>query len=736
MLPTPESLITERFRPNPLQKKALTKLGLKTIADLLRYLPSRYGNAGTARKIAELKVGDEAVIYAKVLKNETKKAFKKRIPMAEALVEDETGKIKIIWFHQAYLAKKAPAGTAAYFRGKVTERKPARTTVRSGGGELYLANPEIDAAGIPAKKVAAGESLFVSSEESEQPTPVYPETRGLSSGWFHHHLKTILSEGVHEQLADPLPEQILTKFNLPKLSTALVWAHNPKRREDAEAARKRFAFEEIFIIQLARLKDRAAYQAAGAKKIDLPLNKLDEFLKRFPFPLTGAQNRAIKEILTDFKLGRPMTRLLEGDVGSGKTAVAAATAYAVVQAGAEARLNEPFGQVAYMAPTEILAKQHFESFITYFKNLNVNVGLITGSGCYKFPSKINVGGYTNISRPQLLKWVANGEIPILIGTHSLIQKTVKWKNLAYVIIDEQHRFGLMQRAKLTKKNESLVPHLLSMTATPIPRTLALTIYGDLDLSLLDELPAGRKNIITQIIPPSEAERQKVYEALREEIKAGRQAYVICPRIDEPDPDKATALQTKSAKAELKKLGERIFPEFMVGLVHSKMKPADKEEVMRDFTEGKIDILVATSVVEVGVNVPNATSIIIEGAERFGLAQLHQLRGRVFRSSHQAYCYLFTEAKSDTSLTRLKSLVNAKNGFELAEMDLALRGAGALSGGKQWGISDLGMEAIKNLKLVSAARESAQKLIANDPNLDAHQEIQKILATRARTLHFE
>ncbi len=717
MLLTPESLITERFRPNPLQKKALTKLGLKTVADLLRYLPSRYGSAGTARKIAELKVGDEAVIYAKVLKNQTKKAFKKRIPMAEALVEDETGKIKIIWFHQAYLAKKAPAGTGAYFRGKITERK----------GELYLANPEIDAAGVPAKKVSAGESLFASGEESEQPTPVYPETRGLSSGWFHHHLKTILSEGVHEQLVDPLPEAILTKFNLPKLSSALVWAHNPKRREDAEAARKRFAFEEIFIIQLARLKDRAAYQAAGAKQIDLPLNKLDEFLKRFPFPLTGAQTRAINEILADFKLGRPMTRLLEGDVGSGKTAVAAATAYAVVQAGAE---------VGYMAPTEILAKQHFESFINYFKHLPINVGLITGSGCYKFPSKTNVGGFTNISRPQLLKWVANGEIPILIGTHALIQKTVKWKNLAYVIIDEQHRFGLMQRAKLTKKNESLVPHLLSMTATPIPRTLALTIYGDLDLSLLDELPAGRKNIITQIIPPSEAERQKVYEALRQEIKAGRQAYVICPRIDEPDPDKATALQTKSAKAELKKLGERIFPEFMVGLVHSKMKPADKEEVMRDFTAGKIDILVATSVVEVGVNVPNATSIIIEGAERFGLAQLHQLRGRVFRSSHQAYCYLFTEAKSDTSLTRLKSLVNAKNGFELAEMDLALRGAGALSGGKQWGISDLGMEAIKNLKLVSAARESAQKLVASDPNLTSHPEIQKILATRARTLHFE
>ncbi len=728
------SLIRERFRPNLIQQQALDKLGLKTLADLLRYFPTRYGAAGVARKIAELKVGDEAIIYAKVLKNQTKKAWHKKIPMAEAVVEDETGKIKIIWFHQAYLAKKAPAGTTAYFRGKVTAR-PAK-----GGqeGELYLANPEIDSAGLPAKKVAAGDSLFT-NQESETPTPVYPETRGLSSGWFHHHLKTILSEGAHENLEDPLPADLLQKYNLPKLTTALVWIHTPRRQADAEAARKRFAFEEIFFIQLARLRDRTTYRAQGATKIEVAENKINEFVGRFPFTPTKAQGRVIKQILADLKRDEPMTRLLEGDVGSGKTAVAATTAYAAVMAGAE---------VAYMAPTEILARQHFESFIGYFKNLNVAVGLITGSGCYKFPSKIISGpstalgvNYTSISRPQLLKWVANGEIPILIGTHALIQKTLKWKNLGLVIIDEQHRFGVMQRSKLAKKNESSVypakggaPHLLSMTATPIPRTLALTIYGDLDLSLLDELPAGRKNIITQIVPPSEAERVKVYQALRQELITGRQAYVICPRIDEPDPTKAMALQAKSAKAEQKRLGEKIFPEFMVGLVHSKMKPTDKEAVMADFTAGKIDILVATSVVEVGVNVPNATSIIIEGAERFGLAQLHQLRGRVFRSSHQAYCYLFTDTKTAKSLDRLKALERAKNGFELAEMDLALRGAGLLSGEKQWGISDLGMEAIKNIKMVEAARESAQKVINH---LDRYPQTKTALGQRAGTvLHFE
>lgn len=361
---------------------------------------------------------------------------------------------------------------------------------------------------------------------------------------------------------------------------------------------------------------------------------------------------------------------------------------------------------------------------------------LTGSGCYKFPSKVDRRGYTNISRPQLLKWVANGEIPILIGTHALIQKSVKWKNLAYAIIDEQHRFGTNQRGKLVQKNTGQAPHLLSMTATPIPRTLALTIYGDLDLSLLDELPAGRKEIITKIVPPSEAERQKVYEDLRQQLAAGRQAYVICPRINEPDPSKASALQAKSAKAEQMRLQEKIFPEYKIALVHSKLKPADKEQVMSEFAQGKTNILVATSVVEVGVNVPNATSIIIEGAERFGLAQLHQLRGRVFRSSHQAYCYLFTETKSETSIKRLQALTQAKNGFELAELDLALRGAGLLAGDKQWGISDLGMEAIKNINLVSAARDSAQAIIKSDPDFAKHPAIAKVLAGRTRTLHFE
>lgn len=715
MILNQNTFITDRFRLNPLQLKGLERLGLKTLSDLLRYFPARYGTSGQAKKIAELTKGENVIIYAKVLKNETKKAFRKRIPMAEALVEDETGRLKVVWFHQAYLAKKAPAGQTVYLNGKVAERR----------GSLYLVNPEISAGSEPFR-LAAGSSLFTTASE-ESLLPVYSETRGLSSNWFYHHIKTLLETGVHESLTEPLPESLLQAYHLPRLATALVWIHNPKKESNVAAARKRFAFEEIFLIQLSRLQDRLAYQATGAAQIDISPRIIEEFLDCLPFKPTPAQRRALNQILADFKKGPPMTRLLEGDVGSGKTAVAAAAAYAAAQAGYE---------TAYMAPTEILAKQHFENFIRYFAKRAINIGLITSSGCYKFPSKINRSSFTPIARNQLLKWVANGEIPILIGTQALIQKKVKWKSLGLVIIDEQHRFGVMQRAQLIAKNQAFAPHLLSMTATPIPRTLALTIYSDLDLSLLDELPAGRKPIITTIVPPSEIERHKVYDKLRQALAAGRQAYVICPRIDLPDPGQTASLQAKSAKAEQRRLGEKIFPEYVVGLLHSKMRPREKDEVMQDFERGHIHILVATSVVEVGVNVPNATVILIEGAERFGLAQLHQLRGRVLRSSHQAYCYLFTETKNAKARERLTALSRAKNGFELAELDLALRGTGPLSGEKQWGISDLGMEAIKNLKMVEAARQSAQALIKSDPDLAHHPAIKKALASRARAFHFE
>ena len=480
-----------------------------------------------------------------------------------------------------------------------------------------------------------------------------------------------------------------------------------------------------------------------------------EFLERFPaspagrpFEATNAQKKSIEVVLTDMARNFPMSRLLEGDVGSGKTAVAATAAYAVVNQTTDpslrpplikgrvgVRLNLPANlQVAYMAPTEILATQHFESFIEYFSHLPINIGLITGSGCRKFPSKVNPGGWTTISRAQLLKWVANGEIPILIGTHALIQKSVKFKKLAFCVIDEQHRFGTTQRRKLVRKDAKgniSAPHLLSMTATPIPRTLALTIYGDLDLSLLDEMPAGRKGIVTEIITPNK--REETYEKIKEELALGRQVYVICPRINEAEEGQ---LEMKSVTAEAKRLKKEVFGEYEIGILHSKMSKDKKEKMMKDFADGKINILVATSVVEVGVNVPNATVIIIEGAERFGLAQLHQLRGRVLRSTYQAYCYIFADAKSEKTISRLKALKTAKNGFELAELDLTLRGAGELSGTKQWGLTDLGMEAIKNIKMVEAARTEAIRLIEEDSELAHYPLLKEKVRSKAGEFHFE
>ncbi|MEK7126124.1 MAG: helicase-related protein, partial [Patescibacteria group bacterium] len=338
-----------------------------------------------------------------------------------------------------------------------------------------------------------------------------------------------------------------------------------------------------------------------------------------------------------------------------------------------------------------------------------------------------------LSKPAFKKMVANGEIPIVIGTHALIEKSLSFKYFAYAIIDEQHRFGTMHRQKLATKGD-IAPHLLSMTATPIPRTLALTIYGDLDLTLLDEMPAGRKSVITEVLGPEK--RERAYARVRTELTLGHQAYVICPRIDEPDPKKEFALQAKSVKAEAARLKKDIFQDASIEILHSKMKPSEKEDVMKRYENGEIDILVATSVVEVGVNVPNATVILIEGAERFGLAQLHQLRGRVLRSTHQSYCFALPETFGEATRNRMKALTTAKNGFELAEYDLTLRGAGELGGGKQWGVSDIAMEALKNIKLVEAARAEAARVVASDPELRQYPALSIRAATADKQMHLE
>ncbi|MFH1178283.1 MAG: ATP-dependent DNA helicase RecG [bacterium] len=733
----PNDLIEKHFtRLKPEQKRALHKLGIRTIRDLLYHFPARYEQAGAAGTIAGISAGAEVTLYGTVRKPDIRKTWKSRRPIAEAWLEDASGKIKMMWFSQPYIAKTLHDGMVVKVSGKVA----------GAGTKIYLANPAIDKSPIAPDSVV--KSLFnpevrtsdvqvqklghrMSKFDTEL-FPVYPESQGISSLWFLHALKRAFETGVHENIEDPIPSEILARYNLPSLSSALIFIHAPQKLSDATAARKRFSFEEIFALQIVMQQRRRALRAEKALSVSVDHQKLADFIASFPFPPTTAQTQAIDTIVSDFKKPHPMMRLLEGDVGSGKTAVAAATAYLVATSLPSGRIAGTL-QVAYLCPTEVLAKQHFSTFVSYFKDHPIPIGLITGSECRKFPSRVRYEDSAKLSKAAFKKMIANGEIPIVIGTHALIEKSLSFKYLAYAIIDEQHRFGTMHRQKIVTK-DAVAPHLLSMTATPIPRTLALTLYGDLDLSLLDEMPAGRKKVITEVL--GKKERERAYERVRAELSLGHQAYVICPRIDEPDPAKELALIAKSVKTEAARLKKDVFLEAEIGILHSKMTPAEKEKTMKKYESGEINILVATSVVEVGVNVPNATVILIEGAERFGLAQLHQLRGRVIRSTHQSYCFALPESSGETTRDRMKAFLNAKNGFELAEYDLALRGAGELAGGKQWGVSDIAMEALKNIKLVEAARTEAAALVAADPELKNYPALSLRAHTADKEMHLE
>ncbi|MDD2657913.1 MAG: ATP-dependent DNA helicase RecG [Candidatus Pacebacteria bacterium] len=721
-------LIEQHFtRLRSEQKRALHKLGIRTIRDLLYHFPARYESSGDVGTIAGIAAGAEVTLYGTVRKPDIRKTWKSRRPVAEAWLEDASGKIKMMWFSQPYIAKTLHDGMVVKVSGKVA----------GAGAKIYLANPAIDKS--PVAPDAVHDSLFQQGRTLQQGStldaalyPIYPESQGVSSLWLMHAVRKVFETGAHERLEDPIPADILARYKLPLLSSALVFIHAPQKQSDADAARKRFAFEEVFALQVVMQKRRQTLLREKALPVAIDRSKLADFIASFPFPATKAQMHAIDTIVADFEKSHPMLRLLEGDVGSGKTAVAAATAYLVATSLPTGRVAGAL-QVAYLCPTEILAKQHFSTFVSYFRDHPIPIGLITGSECRVFPSRVRYEESAKLSKATFRKRVADGLIPIVIGTHALIEKSLSFKYFAYAIIDEQHRFGTMHRQKLATKG-AIAPHLLSMTATPIPRTLALTLYGDLDLTVLDEMPLGRKSVITEVLDTKK--RESAYERVHAELAAGHQAYVICPRIDEPDPAKELALQAKSVKAEAARLQKEVFPKAIIDILHSKMKPGEKEDVMKRFEDGEINILVATSVVEVGVNVPNATVILIEGAERFGLAQLHQLRGRVIRSTHQSYCFALPESAGETTRERMKAFKNAKNGFELAEYDLALRGAGELYGGRQWGVSDIAMEALKNIKLVEAARTEAARLVAEDPGLRNYHALAERASLADREMHLE
>lgn len=670
-------------------QKKLEKLGIKTVRDLLYHFPNRYEDFSNFKNIEELEIGETATINGRIRDIKTRRSWRRTLFLTEAIVEDETDAIRSVWFNQPFLSQNLRIGDYLSLAGKVAENEKG----------AYLSNP-------------AYEKITPLSEDGRRETggliPVYPETQGLTSRALRFFIKKILSQVRFS--ADPLPSELKRRLAFPDLKTALNQIHFPATIEQAETAKKRFSFVDLLILELMILKERQKLTLEKSFSIRPNLEILKNFVESLNFKLTQDQRRAVFEILRDLQKNQPMNRLLEGDVGSGKTIVAAIASLAVVKNNF---------QVIFMAPTEILSRQHFETFAKLFQNREVNLGLITSS-----ENRISWGGLNStMPKKEFLKKCLASKLNIIIGTHSLIQKNVTFKNLGLIIIDEQHRFGVDQRRQLLnhKNAERLTPHLLSMTATPIPRTLALTFWGDLDISFISEMPKNRKPIITKSV--SQNNRQKAYDFIKEQIKKGRQAFVICPLIEASNkPINSRSFwgqELKSVTKEYEKLRKSVFPQLKIAMLHGRMKAKEKEEIMKNFRDGEIKILVSTSVIEVGIDVPNATIILIEGADRFGLAQIYQFRGRVGRGEHQSYCFLFTESSSQSVQQRLEAIVKAKNSFELAEKDLQIRGPGEFLGTRQSGIPDYLMAALKNLDMIQSAREEAKKILDGDPELNNH-----------------
>jgi len=658
--------------------KKFKKIGIETVKDLLFYFPFRYEDFSIMKKIGQLIPGEMVTIEGQILQIQTFRTWRKKFYITEAIIQDETAAVKIIWFNQPFLSKNLKINDFISVGGRLTEDKNG----------IYF---------LPSHYEKITNLNRNNRRETARLVPVYSEIEGLGSRALRFFIKKCLAETRFP--ADPLPFNIRKKINLPDLKTALYQIHFPNNLQMAELAKKRFFFEELLLLELIIFQQRLQLKQYKGFLIKANMDALKKFADVLNFRLTRDQKNAVLDILNDLQKRKPMNRLLQGDVGSGKTIVAAIAALIT---------TENKYQVAFMAPTEILSIQHFQTFSRLFQNFDINIGLLTST-----ESQISWNGFfSKIKKKDFLKQCLEQNINIIIGTHSLIQKNIKFRKLGLVIIDEQHRFGVEQRKTLLETKENYIPHLLSMTATPIPRTLALTIWGDLDISSIKELPKNRKPIITKIIPPSR--RQKVYQFIRNQIKDGRQIFVICPLIND-----SPKLEVKSVTREYEKLKKEVFADLKIAMLHGKLKTAEKDKIMKQFLNKEIDILVSTSVVEVGIDVPNATIILIEGAERFGLAQLYQFRGRVGRGPYQSYCFLFTETNSLNSRKRLEAIVKAKNSFELAEIDLQMRGPGEFLGTRQSGLPDNLMQALKNFELVQLSKKEAELILTNDPKLKSY-----------------
>jgi len=659
--------ITVLPRVGERKAKTLERVGIYSLGDMLYYFPRRYDDYSQLTPINRLQYNQKTTIIGTVQSVSSRKVRNGRSTLTEAVLSDGTAALRITWFNQPWLTNKLKRGMQIVLSGKVEQYL----------GRLTVNNPE-------------WEMLDRKTLHTNRIVPIYPLTANITQRWLRSQMHQVVTYWA-PRVQDPLPEAVLDSADLIDLNEALLQAHFPDSQEALLAARHRLAFDEIFLLQVGVIRQKQAWQDRTGRIFEIPEGWMENQLARLPFQLTGAQQHALEDVRSDLGSGRPMNRLLQGDVGSGKTIIAALAAAMVAQAGA---------QTALMAPTSILAEQHY-------KNL-VNILAGEGSDLHAEKIRLMVGATPEPEKAEIRTGLENGEIKIVIGTHALIEDPVNFADLELAIIDEQHRFGVEQRAALRSKGRN--PHLLVMTATPIPRSLALSIYGDLDLSVIGELPPGRQIVDTHVISP--LERERAYGLIQSQIAEGHQAFIIYPLVEESEKS-----EEKAAVEEQVRLQEQVFPDLKIGLLHGRLHPSEKEEVMARFRDGEYKILVSTSVVEVGVDVPNATVMLIEGAHRFGLAQLHQFRGRVGRGQAKSYCLLISQSDEATDNERLKAMEATNDGFVLAERDLEQRGPGDFLGVRQSGFSELKMAKLTDVKLIEKARGEAIKLFERDPQLE-------------------
>ena len=666
----------------------LARIDIRTVRDLLYHFPTRYHDYSELRPISELRVGEEQTVIGEIWSVSPTTIGRKRA--TEALISDGSGTMRVIWWSGHWMAKSLHQGMTVALSGKISAYR----------GRLQMDGPEV-------------ERLDKASLNTRRLVPVHRLTEGVEARQMRLWIRQAV-DSFADKVEESLPEDVCTRHALLPPAQALRQVHFPDSVELAEAGRRRFAFEELLHIELGVVRRRREWQAeGGAPRLIMPADVRDGFVKSLPFELTNAQRKAMAELFADIAKDVPMSRLIEGDVGAGKTVVAAAGLLAAVANGY---------QGAIMAPTEILAEQHFQTFRHILKGdvdlEEVDGGALDGDG--QAYARVNPPYIDRPVRIALLKGslpadrkraaqdgIMSGDVSIAIGTHALVQEGVSFARLGLVVVDEQHRFGVEQRGALREKGES--PHMLVMTATPIPRTLALTVYGDLDITVVNEMPPGRPPVKTWRATPQQ--RTHAYNFLRNKIAEGKQAYVIFPLVEESE-----SIQARAAVQEYERLSKDVFPDLRLGLLHGRMPSSEKEAVMRAFRDHELDVLVSTAVVEVGVDVPNATVILIEGADRFGLAQLHQFRGRVRRSSEQAYCFLLSENVSSDAVERLQIMETTNDGFQLAEEDLRLRGPGEYFGTRQSGMPDLKVAQLTDVELIEEARSEASRLLDEDPDL--------------------